>query len=97
MLTSWQIHNKMATEQYQLLFLICQLTKDKGAVTKHEHTWSRSVLGSLQWYTGARYDIAYEMSMLAQFSALKALKRVLGYISTTKDKQLFVPRVKGDH
>ena len=28
--------------------------------------------------------------------ALKALKRVLGYLSTTRDRQLMVPRVKGN-
>ena len=48
---------------------MAELTKDKGAVTQLEHTWYRSVLGSLQWYTGARYDIAHEVSRLAQYSA----------------------------
>ena len=49
-----------------------------------------------------RYDIAYEVSRLAQYSAaptqgaIKALKRVLGYLSTTRDRQLMVPRVKGN-
>ena len=49
-----------------------------------------------------RYDIAYEVSRLAQYSAaptqgaIKALKRVLGYLSTTRDQQLMVPRVKGN-
>ena len=81
---------------------MAELTKDKGAVTDKEHTWYRSVLGSLQWYTGVRYDIAYEVSRLAQMTAaptqgaLKALKRVLGYLSTTRDRQLMVPRVKGN-
>ena len=81
---------------------MAELTKDKGAVTEKEHTWYRSVLGSLQWYTGVRYDIAYEVSRLAQMTAaptqgaLKALRRVLGYISTTRERQLTVPRVTGN-
>ena len=81
---------------------MAELTKDKGAVTEVEHTCYRSVLGSLQWYTGVRYDIAYEVSRLAQLpaaptqGAMKARKRVLGYISTTRDRQLMVPRVKGN-
>ena len=80
---------------------MAELTKDKGAATEQEHKWYRSILGSLQWYTGVRYDIAYEVSRLAQMSAaptkgaLKALKRLLGYISTTRDRQLMVPRVTG--
>ena len=36
---------------------------DKGATTDLEHTWYRSILGSLQWYTNVRYDIAYEVSI----------------------------------
>ena len=79
-----------------------EMTKDKGAVTAVEHKWYRSTLGSLQWYSGVRYDIAYEVSRLAQMTAaptkgaMKALKRLLSYVSTTRDRQLMVPRVKGN-
>ena len=48
---------------------MAELTKNKGAVTEVEHTWYRPVLGSLQLHTGVRYDIAYEVSRLAQLSA----------------------------
>jgi hypothetical protein len=58
-------------------------------------------VGSLQWYAGIRYDIAYEVTRLAQFlskptrGAMKALRRVMAYLNTTRDKKLWAPRVKG--
>ena len=76
-----------------------ELTRDRNGVSGQEHRWFRSMLGSLQWYTQARYDIAYEVSRIAQYcakptqGAMKALRRLLGYLNTTKDKQLMVPRV----
>ena len=56
----------------------------------------------MQWYTQARYDIAYEVSRIAQYcakptqGAMKALRRLLGYMNTTKHRQLMVPRVWGN-
>ena len=50
---------------------MAELHKDTGAVTELEHTWYRSILGSLQWYIGVRYDIAYEVRRLAQYSAAR--------------------------
>ena len=56
----------------------------------------------MQWYTQARYDIAYEVSRIAQYcakptqGAMKALRRLLGYMNTTKQRQLMVPRVWGN-
>ena len=79
-----------------------ELTTDKTEVSDQEHKWFRSVLGSLAWYTNVRYDIAYEVNRIAQYSskptkgAMKALRRVLAYLSTTRDAQLMVPRVKGN-
>ena len=79
-----------------------ELTKDRNGVSDQEHKWFRSVLGSLQWYTQARYDIAYEVSRIAQYcakptqGAMKALRRLLGYMNTTKQRQLMVPRVWGN-
>ena len=79
-----------------------ELTEDKSGVSEQEHRWYRSMLGSLNWYTNIRYDIAYEVARLAQYAAkptrgaMKALKRVLAYLSTTRHTQLAVPRVYGD-
>ena len=79
-----------------------ELTQDTAGVSDQEHKWFRSVLGSLNWYTNVRYDIAYEVARIAQYSAkptkgaMKALKRLLAYLSTTRYKQLAVPRVYGD-
>ena len=42
-----------------------ELTGDKNGVSDQEHRWFRSMMGSLQWYTQARYDIAYEVSRVA--------------------------------
>ena len=59
-------------------------------------------MGSLSWFVGCRYDIAYEVSRLAQYlaaptkGALKALRRVMGYLATTPDHKLIVPRVTGN-
>ena len=56
----------------------------------------------MQWYAGFRYDVAYEVTRLAQClasptkGALKALKRVMAYLSTTRHRKLMVPRVIGD-
>ena len=80
-----------------------ELTQDTEELGDQEHKWFRSVLGSLGWYTNVRYDIAYEVSRIAQYlakptkGAMKALRRVLAYVSTTRDMQLMVPRVKGNH
>ena len=79
-----------------------ELTADRNGVSDQEHRWFRSMMGSLQWYTQARYDIAYEVSRIAQYcakptqGAMKALRRLLGYLNTTKDKKLMVPRVWGN-
>ena len=60
------------------------------------------MIGSLSWFTNVRYDIAYEVNRIAQYTAkptkgaMKALRRVLAYVSTTRDKKLAVPRVKGN-
>ena len=42
-----------------------ELTSDLNFVSEQAHTWFRSVMGSLQWYTQSRYDIAYEVSRIA--------------------------------
>ena len=79
-----------------------ELTSDLNGVSEQEHKWFRSVMGSLQWYAQSRYDISYEVSRIAQYcakptqGAMKALRRLLGYLNTTKDKQLMVPRVRGN-
>ena len=39
-----------------------ELTEDTRGVSEQEHKWYRSMLGSLNWYTNARYDIAYEVA-----------------------------------
>ena len=60
------------------------------------------MMGSLQWYAQARCDIAYEVSRIAQYcakptqGAMKALRRLLGYLNTTKDKTLMMLRVWGN-
>ena len=80
-----------------------ELTNNTEEVSEQEHRWFRSVLGSLGWYTNVRYDIGYEVNRIAQYSskptkgAMKALRRVLAYVSTTKKAQLMVPKVKGNH
>ena len=49
---------------------------------------------------GCRDDLAYEVSRLAQYlsaptkGALKALRRVLGYLANSMDRKLVVQRVK---
>ena len=79
-----------------------ELTQDPEGVSEQEHKWFRSTLGSLNWYTNARYDIAYEVARIAQYSAkptkgaMKALRRLLAYMSTTRYRQLAVPRVYGN-
>ena len=46
-----------------------ELTDDTEEVSEQEHIWFRSVLGSLGWYTNVRYDIAYEVNRIAQYSS----------------------------
>ena len=79
-----------------------EIMSDPSPVSDQDHSLYRSIVGSLQWYAGYRYDIAYEVTRLAQClanptkGAMKALRRVVAYISTTRDRQLKVPRVKGN-
>ena len=79
-----------------------EILGDTELVSEQEHKTYMSQVGSLQWYAGMRYDIAFEVTRLAQFlskptkGAMKALRRVLAYLNTTKDRKLWVPRVKGD-
>jgi len=76
-----------------------EILSDTTPVSEQEHKLYMSQVGSLQWYAGIRYDIAYEVTRLAQFlskptrGAMKALRRVLAYLNSTRSKKLWVPRV----
>ena len=76
-----------------------EILSDTSPVSEQEHKKYMSQVGSLQWYANIRYDIAYEVTRLAQFlskptrGAMKALRRVLAYLNSTRDKKLWVPRV----
>ena len=79
-----------------------ELTSNRAGVTKAEHKWIRSCVGSLQYFaTHTRYDIAYELNRVAQTIAeptkgsILALKRIMAYLAGTVNKQLRVPRVNG--
>ena len=79
-----------------------EILTDTIPVSEQEHKQYMSQVGSLQWYAGIRYDIAFEVTRLAQYlakptkGAMKALKRVMAYLMTTSDKKLWVPRVSGN-
>ena len=46
-----------------------ELTSDLNGVSEQEHKWFRSVMGPMQWYSHSRYDISYEVSIIAQYCA----------------------------
>ena len=70
-----------------------ELTSNRAGVTKAEHKWIRSCVGSLQYFaTHTRYDIAYEVNRVAQTIAeptkgsILALKRIMAYLAGTVNK-----------
>ena len=79
-----------------------EILSDESGVSEQEHKQYRAAVGSLSWFVGCRDDIAYEVSRLAQYlsaptqGALKALRRVVGYLASTADRKLVVPRVTGN-
>ena len=79
-----------------------ELYSDDTLLSEQEHKEYRSIVGSLVYYTGLRYDIAHDVNRLSQKvsqptkGSMKALRRVLAYLACTTDKQLKVCRVKGD-
>ena len=79
-----------------------EILSDDTGVSEQEHKEYRAKVGSLSWFVTCRDDIAYEVSRLAQYlsaptkGALKALRRVMGYLATTADRKLVVPRVTGN-
>ena len=77
-----------------------ELTSDNTPVTKKEHGWVQSIIGSLNYYaTHTRYDIAYAVNRVAQYlqaptkGTILAIRRILAYLVGTKDKKLTVPRI----
>jgi len=79
-----------------------EILSDDTGVSEQEHRDYRAKVGSLSWFVCCREDIAYEVSRLAQYlakptkGAQKALRRVMGYLATTADRKLKVPRVVGN-
>ena len=79
-----------------------ELYSDDTLLSEQEHKEYRSIVGSLVYYTGLRYDIAHDVNRLSQFvskptrGSNKALRRVMAYLACTVDKQLKVCRIRGD-
>ena len=79
-----------------------EILSDDTGVSEQEHQEYRAKVGSLSWFVVCRHDIAYEVSRLAQYlaaptkGAMKALRRVMGYLATTPGHRLVAPRVKGN-
>jgi hypothetical protein len=79
-----------------------EIYADTTPCTASEHKWYRSMVGSLQWFAVmSRWDISYAVARAAQFlsaptrGAVKAVRRILAYLSQNKEFRLEVPRVMG--
>lgn len=71
-------------------------------VTKEQHKWVRSTVGSLSYFAvTTQYPIAQAVNRVAQFlekpttATVTAIKRIMGYLASNKDIRLRVPRVEG--
>jgi hypothetical protein len=80
-----------------------ELYSDTRGVSEKEHKWIRSTVGSMSYFAcETRWDIAYEVNRVVQFltkptqGTIKAIKRILAYLSSTWDRKWWVPRVLGD-
>ena len=76
-----------------------EIYSDDTPLSQQEHAKYRSIVGSLVWFTLTRWDIAHDVNRLSQWlsaptkGSMKALRRVMAYLSSTVDFKLEVPRV----